>query len=294
MDEFAARARDWRVPRPGLQVNTREGFAKRAALSLRREVRTVSGPWRMLPSYLIVGAQKAGTSSLWDQLAEHPAVAPSELKEVDYFNWFYDRSLRWYRGFFPRRQEGLITGEASPDYLYDPRVPARVQRDLPEARIVIALRDPVERAISHYHHQYARGLERLSLEDALDAEPDRLRGERERIERDPRYRSMYLRHFSYLDRGRYAEQLERWLSCFERSQLLVLNSQQLFTDPRGAYRRVLDFLGLEPFLPQSFEARNAGSYTPVEARLRARFAGLFSDENERLFALLGERFGWSA
>ncbi len=105
---------------------------------------------------------------------------------------------------------------------------------------------------------------------------------------------MYLRHFSYLDRGRYAEQLERWLSCFERSQLLVLNSQQLFTDPRGAYRRVLDFLGLEPFLPQSFEARNAGSYTPVEARLRARFAGLFSDENERLFALLGERFGWSA
>lgn len=294
IDEFAAAARGWTVARPGLQANTVESVPVRLGHRARRTVRTATAGARMLPSFLIIGAQKAGTSSLWDLLSAHPGVARSEFKEPDYFNWSYFRSLRYYGSFFPRRDGRSITGEASPDYLYDPRVPERVARDLPGVKLVVLLRDPVDRAISHYHHQSKRGLEGLEIEAALDAEPRRLRGEYERLAREPHYRSMMLRHFSYVDRGRYADQLERWMEHVDREQLLILPSEPFFADPATVYARVLEHLELPPFVPADVSPRNAIDYVDPGTGVRDRLAATFAEPNERLFSLLGERFDWTS
>lgn len=293
LDEFAATARDWRVARPGVQVNTVERASVRVGHKANRIARTMTGNARMLPSFLIIGAQKAGTSSLWFMLADHPGVARSELKETDYFSWFYFRSLRFYRGFFPRDDGRRITGEATPGYLYHPLVPERVARDLPGVKIIVLLRDPVDRAISHYHHELKRGLERLDISEALDAEPTRLRGEYERLLNEPHYHSMLRRHFSYIDRGRYAEQLERWMAHIDREQMLILPAEPFFTDPATTYRRVLEHIGLDPFVPDDLSARNAIDYARPADDVRERLAATFAEDNERLFALLGERFDWS-
>ena len=293
MVRVSEQANEWTVARPGLAVTHRERALRRALHAARRRAKTATGRWRMLPDHLIIGTQKGGTSSLWDHLAAHPGVARSELKEVDYFNWFHDRPLRWYRGFFPRRRAGCLTGEASPDYLYDPRVPARVRGDLPDVKLIALLRDPVDRAISHFHHERELGVESLDLEAALAAEVERLRGEPERVGREPHYRSVALRHFSYVDRGRYAAQLERWLEHFDRDRLFICDSERFFTDPQAVYDRVLDFLGLPPFDPQHFVARNTRVYADISPDLRASLAERFRGDNERLFDLLGERFDWT-
>src|SRR5439155_3447898 len=153
---------------------------------------------RMLPDYLIIGAQRAGTTSLYLYLTQHPCVAPVVIgKGVHYFDVDFAKGPGWYRGHFPvaarrylsrvGRDRPLITGEGSPYYLFHPLVPERVAALLPEARLIALLRDPVERAYSHYQHFVERGIETLTFEQALEAEPERLKGEVERLHRYPLY-----------------------------------------------------------------------------------------------------------
>ncbi len=106
---------------------------------------------RRLPDFIILGAQRAGTSSLYYYLSQHPQILPAVRKELHFFDDHYRRGLGWYRSQFPTRgARGTITGEATPYYLSHPHAPARIQRLLPQARLIVLLRNPVERAISHY------------------------------------------------------------------------------------------------------------------------------------------------
>jgi hypothetical protein len=164
---------------------------------------------------------------------------------------------------------------------------------LPEARLLALVRNPVDRALSHYQHEVALGRERLSFEEALDAEDERLRGEEERLRADPRYFSREWWSHTYRARGRYAEQLERWLAVFPREQLLILPSEELLAEAEAAHARVLEFLGARPHrlgsYPRVFERR----YEPMEPETRARLAADFADSNRRLYELLGRDLGWA-
>src|SRR4051794_20653441 len=159
--------------------------------------RYVTSPARVMPTFLIIGGQRCGSTSLFSYLARHPAVGRSRGKEVHFFTLEYERGLAWYRSHFPtrltvastRRRLGvdMIAGEATPYYLFHPLAPYRVQAVLPEARLIAVLRDPVDRAYSHYQHEVALGVETLGFAEAVEAESDRLDGEEDRIEQDPRY-----------------------------------------------------------------------------------------------------------
>src|SRR5436189_26280 len=130
---------------------------------------------RPLPDFLILGAQKAGTTALYAYLRWHPQVTGPSFKEVSFFDRHYARGERWYRAHLPVRRRAVV-GEASPSYLFHPLAPERVARMLPEARLIALLRNPVDRAFSHYQHEVALGREQLSFEDALAgefAEPNR-------------------------------------------------------------------------------------------------------------------------
>src|SRR6187551_3563074 len=142
--------------------------------------------WRPLPDFLVIGAQKAGTTALYAYLRWHPGIAGPSWKEVCFFDRHWWRGEAWYRGQFPLRAGERLVGEASPSYLFHPLAPERARSLVPGAKLVALLRDPVDRAYSQYQHEVALGREPLSFEDALAAEEERTRGEAERLAADPR------------------------------------------------------------------------------------------------------------
>src|SRR2546423_14798695 len=142
---------------------------------------------RPLPSFLILGAQKAGTTALYAYLRWHPGVTGPAWKEVSYFDRHYRRGVHWYRGHFPLRPGDRLVGEARPGDPLHPLPPERVRATVPDAKLIALLRDPVDRALSHYHHEVALGREPPTFEEAIEAEPERTRGEEERLARVPGY-----------------------------------------------------------------------------------------------------------
>ncbi len=260
---------------------------------------------RLLPDFLIIGAQRAGTTSLYKYLAQHPAVGPVVLtKGAHYFDTNYQEGLDWYRAFFPTRWRAarierrlgtrMITGEGSPYYVFHPLVPRRVAETLPDVKLLLMLRDPVERAYSHYQHELARGFETLPFEEAIDREPERLAGERDRMIADPTYNSFEYQHHSYLARGRYIEQILAWRELFPPEQLLILKMEEFFSQPDAGLARVLAFLGLPSWRPPAFERYNARRYTQMGDEIRRRLVEHFAVPNRELEAYLGAELGWSA
>ncbi len=257
---------------------------------------------RVLPNVIMLGAQRAGTTSLYQYLAQHPLFVPAITKEIHYFDRHWDRSLTWYRANFPletyqrmiqaREGQAPITGEATPGYLFHPGIPERVASLGLDARFIVVLRDPVARAYSHYHHTRRNGWEPLSFEEAIDAEAARLDGEFERHREDPEHVSPGFFRHSYLSRGRYAEQLERWFDRFDRDRFLVLFSRDLFADPNAVLWQVTDFLGLPPFQVETPDKHNAGSYDAMPKRLRRRLRSYYEPQDEALSELLGRELPW--
>jgi Sulfotransferase domain len=280
----------------------RAGLPRRAARPLKRGFRRVTSGRRVLPNALIIGAQKAGTSSLYEYLTGHPAVARASTKEVHFFDLAYWRGLGWYRRHFPtetqtrrlRSETGLepVICEATPYYLFHPQVPYRVRGSLGRVKLIVLLRDPVERAISHYQHSVAMGAEDLSLEEAIEREPERLAGEAERLAADPRATSRPHRYQSYLSRGVYADQLAVWLSLFPREQLLIVNSHDLFGAPAATVGRVFEFLGLPPHTLPAYPPYGQRDYA-VDPALRERLRAYFAPHDERLRVLIREELAWS-
>ncbi len=261
---------------------------------LRGAYRTYGGVTasvRPLPDFLILGAQKAGTTALYAYLRWHPRITGPSFKEVSFFDRHYVHGERWYRAHFPPRRRRLV-GEASPSYLFHPLAPERVARMLPNARLIALLRNPVDRAFSHYQHEVALGREPLSFEAALDREEERMQGEVERMLRDVSYFSDAWWNYTYLARGRYAEQLERWFAAFPRGQLLVLLTDELAQDPGGTYRRVLSFLGVEPRDLPSYPRIFEREYEQMAPETRVRLARSFEEPNRRLASLLGRELPW--
>lgn len=271
--------------------------------------RTTTSPLRALPDFLIIGAQKGGTTSLYLYLAEHPHIGGARIKELNFFDRNFQQGILWYRAQFPTafhkryvesiRKQHYIIGEASPNYFFHPHTPKRVAQILPQVKLIALLRNPVERAYSQYRHNVVRGYEKLSFEDAIAGEEERTREEKAKVMASENYYSLsYMRH-SYLARGMYADQLERWFSLFPKDQLLLLRSEDLYTDPISAYKLTLAFLDVSIFIPDGLQRefkrynKSEGSLTnEIDTPLRKRLISYFEPHNARLYELVGRDFGW--
>jgi len=278
----------------------------------RFAARRATAPARALPDFLLIGAQKAGTTSLYAYLVAHPDVRPAGRKEVHYFDLGFrpgaERGERWYRSMFPLRARlafertargrPVVTGEASPYYLFHPLAPRRAAALVPRARLLVLVRDPVERAWSHYRHEVAAGREPLYFAAALDAEPQRLAGAEADLRNgvDSSAARSHRTH-SYVARGRYAEQLRSWLAHYPREQLLVLTAEELFGTPEPVWREAVEFLGLRPAAPPTFEVHNPGaadaSADVMEPAVRRRLQAAFAGPNADLAELLGRALPWA-
>jgi len=258
---------------------------------------------RMLPAFLIIGAQRCGTTSMYRTLSQHPAVLKAVLhKGVHYFDMNYGQGLGWYQAHFPlaararhiENSAGIkpLTFESSPYYLFHPLAPARIARDLPGVKLLVLVRDPVERAYSAYAHELARGYESEPFERALEMEEDRLSGEVERIVADQGYLSHSHQHHAYRTRGQYADQLEALERHFGPDRVHVVDSGDFFTSPEPVYDRVLDFLGLPRRDYPDFGRHNSRSRSAMPEKLRAKLGEHFLPYDERLARWLGDAPSW--
>jgi hypothetical protein len=279
-------------------------LAWRSAVVGARVVARPTSSARPLPDYLIVGTQRGGTTTLHHWLAAHPGVLPARLtKGVHWFDTAFGRSEAWYRSHFPSRRVRAaaarrlgyepVVGEGSPYYMFHPFAPARIASVLPDPRLLVVLRDPVERAWSQYHHETARGFEDLPFEAALEAEASRLAGEAARLE-DPRATSSDHQHHSYEARGRYAEQIERMWQAVGRDRVLVLFSEDLSADPVGTMTAVHRFLGLPPLAPDTERRWNLRPKPAMPDAARARLEETFRAPDARLAELLGRPVPWAS
>ncbi|OKI66786.1 sulfotransferase domain-containing protein [Micromonospora sp. CB01531] len=261
---------------------------------------------RPLPDFLVIGTKRGGTTSLWRYLLEHPLVPrlfPAwNTKTSHYFEDTYSRGEAWYRSHFPterqrralERRHGGPTrvGEAAPLYMFHPLAPARVAELIPAVKLIVLLRDPVERAYSHWKERRTEGVEPLGFAEALAAEEERTAGEREKLIADPTYVSNAYDWYSYRARGRYLEHLEPWLDRFDREQLLILPSETFYREPAAAYARVLDFLGLPPYQLDRYEVFNDRRSSAMDAAVRDELTRYYAPYDGALADRLGLTFDW--
>jgi hypothetical protein len=258
----------------GRPLTQRTRFPKLAWL-----YRRATAARRPLPDFLVVGAQRCGTSWTYRRLAAHPSILRAWRKEVHFFDRddAFARGPAWYRAHFPRARPGMITGEATPSYLFVPAAPPRLAALVPRARLVVLLRDPVDRAYSHYQLRRRLGREQRSFEAALDAQAEG---------------PLAVRHDSYLLRGHYAEQLARLFGLFPSEQVLVLQSEALFAQPAVGLEQLLGFLGLGA-ADLDLSPDDERPYEAMAAGIRARLVEYFRPHNERLYDLLGRDLGFA-
>jgi hypothetical protein len=273
---------------------------------LEKLYRGITAPLRLLPDFLIIGTQRGGTTSLYHYLQAHPCLKPTTTKEIHFFDRKYHKGLIWYRGHFPAvwekayaqrvQRRAFLTGEASPVYLFHPHVHKRVAQALPHVKLIVLLRNPVDRAYSQYYHSIELGLETRSFEEAIQDEAQRTAQEREKILKDEHYHSFIYRHHSYLTRGIYVEQLQAWMRFFPREQFLILKSEDFYADPTAILKKVYEFLDLPvtelQLSKKGYTPLNNTSYSKMDGMLRTRLIEYFRPHNARLYEYLGIDFGW--
>jgi hypothetical protein len=224
------------------------------------------------------------------------------IKGVHYYDTQYERGLTWYRSHFPLEVgdrhlvrpnvRPAICGEASPYYLFHPLAAERLAHDYPDVRVIVTLRDPVERAYSHFKERTHHGGETLSFEEALEAEPDRLLGEAERIVAGKGYVSAEHENHSYLAQGRYLDMLPRWFKFFPRDQIHVALSEEFYAEPDRHVNEVWKFLGLPP---RRLQNRTRYNYLPARGmapETRRRLRESLAEHDRDLADLLGRPLPW--
>lgn len=278
-----------------------------------------------LPTFLIVGAARSGSTALYRHLRAHPEVFLPSRKEIHFFDHNWYRGIDWYRRYYADAAPNQARGDATPSYLYEPEAAARMADVVPGAHLLAILRHPVDRAYSHYWLNRGQGREKLSFEEALAAEADRLatgKGLEPGVQR---------RRWAYVDRGRYLAQLRRLGDHFPRERLLVLVFEHdLRDEPAATYASVCRFIGVDdgfaapqmtapvnrPLAYRSMTVRRAAarlpprlkpvaralsrvnarpiSYPPMDPGTRARLLADYEADNAELAEWLGRDLSvWS-
>lgn len=274
-------------------------MSKKLVYRGRKFGRILTSPIRIMPSFLIIGAKKCGTTSLFKYLIEHPYIGAPIEKEISFFDSNFRKGISWYKSYFPTLlpklyKQSFLTGEATANYIDNPYAPKRIAETIPKVKLIALLRNPVDRAYSHYNHTSRIGREHLSFEEAIEQEEERVSQIRAGILKDKDgnfYHQDY--NYTYLSSGIYVEQLKVWLNLFSKKQILVTTSEDFFAEPSATFQQILNFLELPNYEPKHYKQYNSNSYQKmIEPTTRKHLVEYFKPHNERLYQLLGVNFDW--
>ena len=263
--------------------------------------RKITSENRIMPDFLIPGFPRCGTTSLFNYLIKHECILSPLAKEPSFFNSDFFRGLKWYKSFFPTKFEKklmqkrfnskILTGEATPMYIFDPKSPIRIKKILPNVKLIFLLRNPIERAFSHYSSIRKRGLESLSFENAIKIEEERLEGEYEKMLENQNYYSKKFHFYGYLAGGHYYKLLKNWFTEFEKKQILIIKSENMFKNPSIELKKICSFLGISNINLDTYNQYNL-SESKLDQDNQKKLKEYFNPHNEELYKFLGSNFDW--
>ncbi|NEP47151.1 MAG: sulfotransferase domain-containing protein, partial [Okeania sp. SIO2H7] len=237
------------------------------------------------PEFAVIGVNKGGTTSLYGYLIQHPQVIAPIKKEMDFWSWKFNDSINWYKSHFPPIPEGVnfVTGEASPSYFDYREAPSRLFNAFPKVKLILLLRNPVDRAVSQYHHCIRLNWDNRQMEEVFNSDLEKLIAGKI---------DLWRKELNYLARGVYVEFVREWLRVFPREQLLVLKSEEFYQNTAASMEKVLAFLGLPVHRLREYETFNPGKYPPISESMRRRLSDFFQPYNRRLEEYLEMKFNW--
>lgn len=266
-------------------------------------VRLISSPLRSLPDFIIIGTQRGGTTSLYNYLIEHPNILPAFKKEVHFFDDNYYRGIRWYKSNFPTKhnlllksfihKQNFIVGEASPDYMFNPFVAERIYSMLPNVKLIILLRNPVDRAYSHYYMNVRNGFEHLSsFEEAIKkAMKVYEKNEQLLLNIKNRFVNFYPK-YNYLARGIYINQIKPWFDKFPEGNILIRKSEDFYQNTSKTLKQILNFLDVPEFELMHLRIYHIGNNPKMNFKTREFLINYYKPYNKQLYEYLGIDFEW--
>ncbi len=244
------------------------------------------------PNFMIIGTVKGGTSSLYSYLTKHPSILPAVNKELHFFNANFYKGIDWYLSQFPRipEQHNFFTGEATPNYIYSEEAVSKLFNYFPKIKLIAILRNPIERAVSHYYMIQQQGKEKRSLEKVIAVEMKQL----QQMKSSSQFSADILREIKpkYLTFGLYLYFLQEWMNVFPQEQFLILKSEDMYENPAAATKKVFDFLDIPNYQLLEYKHYFPGSYPPINVDLRCQVSEFFQPHNQKLEEYLGMKFNW--
>ena len=264
----------------------------------KRHIFGITGPIRSLPDFIIIGTVRSGTTSLYYNICQHQCVLTAAYDELGFFDSNYHLGLNWYRSLFPtlfskwvvkQKTQFAITGEDTPFYIWNPLVAKRILKILPNIKLIVLFRNPVDRAYSNYHLAVREGSENLSFEDAIQVELKNLDKINDNIKQDV---NKYAIARSYIAKGFYADQLKIWLELFRFEQLIIISTEDLESNPQKTLDNIYDFLKIPKNHVLIPEKQKIASYPKIKDETRKFLIDLYKKSNAELFTMIGQTFDW--
>jgi tetratricopeptide (TPR) repeat protein len=265
--------------------------------AIQKNPKLASSDWnknkKNSPDFIVIGAPRCGTTSLYVYLQQHPQFLSPTKKEIHFFTYHFQKGIDWYLAHFPCLADGqeFFTGEATATYLYDLNAAQRIAQTFPKVKLIVLLRNPVDRAASWHHYKVKIGMETRTLDQALE---DDIR-ELETITLEQRYNSNLVISNNLLG-GFYIDYLQEWIKIFSKKQFLIIESENFYENTEKVMCEVFNFLELpnHPGNKQKLYAHfNAADYEKISKNTRDRIDKIFLDSNNELEQLLGKKLNWN-
>ena len=266
-------------------------------LLLKRHYYALTSSSRVLPDFIIIGTVRSGTTSLYYNMCEHPCIIPAAYDEIGFFDSNYHLGLSWYKSMFTTRSKKnqiqsknkfCITGEDTPFYIWNPIAAKRIQKLLPNVKIISQLRNPIDRAYSNYQLGVREGHGKLSFEQSIDLELKNLEKET-----SDNYRiETFSRPFSYISKGLYARQLQIWFDLFPKENILITSTEEMAFNPQHFMNKIFDFLNISKYDIKNPQKRKSENYPKIKSETRKLLIEYFKPYNEKLYKLIGKSFDW--
>lgn len=270
--------------------------------SLKQITRKATSIFRRLPDFLIIGAPRSGTSALYDYLIQHEQIQKVAYKELHFFSKYYHRGVYWYRSFFPTKNllsklsmdKKTITGEATPTYLHYPHAAKRIHDLIPNVKLIILLRNPIDRAYSHHQYRLLRSTEEtLSFEESFEREQKLKSTDLEKMFLDKNFYDENFYNQNYFSLGIYWEQIERWFKFFQKTQILIIDSEKFFSETKNTMNKIYDFLELpQQSLSKYEKIHSSGSTEKINSNTRKNLSTFFDSHNKKLYEIINQNFNW--
>ncbi len=266
---------------------------------IQRHIFAITGFIRVIPDFLVIGAKRCGTTSLYQHLPEHPCISKSPYDNMGFFNDNFHLGINWYKSFFPTiftrnkiksKFGNCLTFDVTTTYMEEESTANNVYQTKPNMKIIVILRNPVDRAYSQYHLNVREKVEKRSFEEVIEENMNRLDKEsHERHEIKPQFLA---EKNNYLKKGLYAQQLRHWLKIFPRKNILIMSTDEFESNQQTIYNKIFGFLNICQFEIKNTEKMEKGNYTPMESETRSLLLDYFRSYNNELFKLIDKKFDW--